>query len=157
MVTYYRSKLQQSLSGTGKMLAVGLSKENVEPYIKDYKKTVSVAAINSFDSLTLAGNENDLDAIAEVLVKEEIFCKKLHVEIPFHSPYMDPIKEELITRLVSLAPNNARVSLYSTVYGKQVNGTELNNEYWWLNVREPFILPNRLMDWLKMGTIHLLK
>ena len=134
-IIIHRSRLQQTASGAGKMIAVGLSADEVEPIIAPYCDQVSIAAVNSPHSLTLSGNETCLAELAKKLEKKEVFCKFLQVQIPFHSPYMDPIKSELLKSLKNIKPNTTALPLYSTARGCIVKGPELDSAYWWENVR----------------------
>lgn len=136
-VIYHRSRLQQTTAGQGTMLAVGLSAADVAPYLTDYQDRVSIGAINSPTSLTLAGDEEALRAIAGTLDTQKVFNRFLQVEVPYHSPQMDPIREELIESLQTLAPQSATTSLYSTVTGDLIDGSTLTGDYWWQNVRKP--------------------
>jgi hybrid polyketide synthase/nonribosomal peptide synthetase FtdB len=130
-----RSRLQHTVSGTGKMVAIGLSASEVEPLVKSYGDKISIAAINSPRSIAVAGDEEALREFIKPLQQQGVFCKFLQVQIPFHSAYMEPIKEDLLKALHDIKPNKAKIPLYSTALGEVVDGTELNAAYWWQNVR----------------------
>jgi acyl transferase domain-containing protein/NADPH:quinone reductase-like Zn-dependent oxidoreductase/NADP-dependent 3-hydroxy acid dehydrogenase YdfG/acyl carrier protein len=146
LVSYYRSKLQQTTSGTGKMLAVGLSEKAVQPYLVGQ---ISVAAINSPNSVTLAGNEDDLMQISDMLEAEKIFNKMLTVEVPYHSYLMEPIKEELFEKLASVKPRATKIPLYSTVTGQLIDGETLDAAYWWQNVRQSVRFSDTMIQMLE--------
>lgn len=133
-ISFNRSRCQQLLAGKGGMLAVGLSEEDIREYIEDYKSTVSIAAINSVKSITLSGNMDSLKEIADELEKKMIFNKFLRVNIPYHSLYMNEIKEDLLKSLGNLHPQKAKVKLYTTAEGEISDGTDLDENYWWKNV-----------------------
>ncbi|XLS30264.1 SDR family NAD(P)-dependent oxidoreductase [Flavobacteriaceae bacterium M23B6Z8] len=135
LVSYHRSRLQHTTAGTGGMLAVGLSEEELEDILRDFDE-VSIAAINSDNAVTLAGEHESLDELASIFEKMKVFNRKLEVEVPYHSPMMDPIKEELLNSLESLQGQKTHIDLYSTVTGEKIDGEEINNMYWWRNVRE---------------------
>ncbi len=135
LVSYHRSRLQQTTAGLGGMLAVGLSEADVAPYLRG-RDGVSVAAINSFSAVTLSGDRPELEAIAVELAAAEIFQKFLRVEVAYHSPQMDPIREEILSALSGLAPKAARLPLVSTVSGRRSTGEEWTADYWWRNVRQ---------------------
>lgn len=131
-----RSRLQQRLSGTGKMLAVGLSAAQVQPMLAAYNDQISIAAINSPTAVTLSGDESALFEFTQQLQANNIFHKFLQVKIPFHSGKMEPIQAELLAALKDLQPRQGKTPLYSTVTGELVKGTELDAAYWWRNVRD---------------------
>ncbi|MCK8524321.1 type I polyketide synthase [Aquimarina sp. D1M17] len=135
LVSYHRSRLQHTTSGTGTMLAVGLPEEEIKDTLIDYSD-VSIAAINSPKSVTLAGNEESLKLLQEKYEEMGVFNRMLKVTVPYHSPMMNPIKEELLTSLQKIKGNDTTIDLYSTVTANKISGENINNEYWWRNVRE---------------------
>ncbi len=135
-VIYYRSSLQHRTTGMGKMVAVGISKEEAENAIAGHEDLVSIAGINSPGAVTLAGDETALEKVLQPLRERDVFCKYLRVEVPYHSHYMEPLREELLMALKDLQPQTATIPLYSTVTGEAVDGSELNAGYWWHNVRD---------------------
>ncbi|NEE28264.1 hypothetical protein G3M53_22725, partial [Streptomyces sp. SID7982] len=67
--------LQQTLAGTGTMLAVSLSEDEAERRVRPYRDRVSIAAVNSPTAITLAGDEAALTLLAEELRAEQQFAK----------------------------------------------------------------------------------
>ncbi|WP_327179823.1 amino acid adenylation domain-containing protein [Streptomyces sp. NBC_01335] len=135
-VAVHRSRLQHTLAGAGTMLAVGLPEDEAERRVRPFGPRISVAAVNSPASVTLAGDEAVLTALAESLRAEEVFVKFLAVEVPYHSAAMDRIKDELLDSLADITPRPARVPLYLTGVDGVAEGTELDAGYWWKNVRD---------------------
>jgi len=136
LVSYHRSRLQHTTAGSGGMLAVGLSEEELESILIEYEN-VSIAAINSNKAVTLAGEQESLDELAEKFKHMGVFNKMLDVVVPYHSPMMNPIKDDLLESLKSLKGNETTIDLYSTVTGEKLSGEQISNSYWWKNVREP--------------------
>jgi acyl transferase domain-containing protein len=136
LVAYHRARLQATTAGSGGMLAVGMSPEQARGLVGDDPR-VDIAAINSASSLTLSGEIDRLDEIAEKLTEDGIFARRLRVEVPYHSRLMDPILDELRAALAGLEPNAPTVPLYSSVTGERVTGPDWTAEYWCANVREP--------------------
>ncbi|MEO5347507.1 MAG: type I polyketide synthase, partial [Magnetococcus sp. YQC-9] len=139
LVSYHRSHLQQRAVGAGRMLAVGLKPDECPPLLAPHAGLVVVAAINSPDSTNLAGDAAALEVIAKELEGRGVFNKFLRVDIPYHSPAMDPLKPELRAALQSLQPRLPTLPLYSTVTGKRVNAADWNADYWCNNLREPVL------------------
>jgi acyl transferase domain-containing protein/acyl carrier protein len=139
-VIFHRSRLQQRTTGQGKMLAVGMSAAQAEVLLREqfsgYSDSVSIAAINSPVSVTLSGDAVTLQCIAAPLEADGVFCRLLPVEIPYHSPRMNPLEAELRKSLRGIHPRTATIPFYSTVTGDQATGKELDAGYWWRNVRE---------------------
>ncbi|MFD7454199.1 amino acid adenylation domain-containing protein [Kitasatospora sp. NPDC059827] len=135
-VVVHRSRLQQKLAGTGGMLAVALSEAEVARRIRPYGEAVSIAAVNSPTSLTLAGATDALADLAAALTVEQVFARALAVEVPYHSARMEPIKAELLEALTDLKARPAQVPLHLTGWEGVGHGPELDAGYWWHNVRD---------------------
>ncbi|MCX6047813.1 MAG: type I polyketide synthase, partial [Chloroflexi bacterium] len=157
LVIYQRSRLQHTTAGLGTMLAVGLSASAVTPYLADYTDVVSIGAINSPTSVTLAGDSAALKAIGAALDAQNIFNRFLQVEVPYHSPQMEPIRAELIASLAPLTPQAATIPLYSTVTGNLIDGATLTGEYWWRNVRQPVRFADAIAHLHHAGSTHFLE
>lgn len=148
---YYRSKLQQKTANQGKMMAVALSEKKADSIVAYYKDRVSVAAINSPTSLTLSGDSEALEEIFESLEKKDIFCKFLYVNIPYHSPAMDQLKEETYKSLSRIKPMTATTQIYSTVYGDIIDGRDIDAKYWFKNMRNSVRFSDAINKILKNG------
>jgi acyl transferase domain-containing protein len=135
-VCFHRSQLQATCKGQGAMLAVGMTKEQASVYVDACEGRVSIAAVNGPTNLTIAGESADIDAIASQLNAAEIFHRKLEVEVPYHSPLMEPIMQPLATALRSVQPSVPSIPLYSTVTGARVEGVSYGADYWPLNIRQ---------------------
>ena len=134
-VSYYRSSLQQRTSGSGRMLAVGMTPEMVDQAMRDAGPLVSVAAINGPTAVTLSGDATILESMASQLETFEVFHRFLSVNVPYHSHFMDPLRDDLLAGLGDLRPQSACIPLYSTVTGTRVDGSGSDADYWWQNVR----------------------
>ena len=151
-VIYQRSRLQHTTEGSGKMLAVALTEEALQPYLIGFESQVSIAAINSEDALTLSGDEAALSTIAETLDLEGIFSRFLKVGVPYHSQMMDQLKEPLIAALQGIQVNSPKILLYSTVSGKLTQDGDWEAEYWPRNVREPVLFKAAIDSIAKIET-----
>lgn len=150
-VSYHRSRLQQKMAGQGgAMLAVGLPEREALKAIAGCQ-AVSVAAVNSFNAVTLSGDKAELDQVAAALEAQGVFNKFLRVEVAYHSPQMDPLRTELAECLAGLAPSEPCVPLYSTAYGAEVPGSSWDAEYWWVNVRESVRFADAMRELLNAG------
>ncbi|MEU5694390.1 amino acid adenylation domain-containing protein [Actinosynnema sp. NPDC020468] len=134
-VVLHRSRLQQKLVGTGTMLAAGLTEDAASALVEPYGDRMSVAAVNSPGAVTLAGDEDALAEVRDRLTADGVFAKFLTVRVPYHSPRMDLIKDELLTALADLKGAEATVPLYLTGRAGRAVGPELDGAYWWDNVR----------------------
>ncbi|MFC0191748.1 type I polyketide synthase [Aureimonas pseudogalii] len=140
LVSYHRSRLQQTTAGTGTMLAVGLSQADAQARIAPYDGRVSIGAVNGAQAITLSGESAALDEIAQALEAASVFHRFLRVEVPYHSPQMDVLKAPLAQALDGLRPTSPRIPLYSTVTGARFGADERHDaDYWFRNVRAPVL------------------
>lgn len=135
-VVLNRSRLQHRTEGQGRMLAVGVTEDQARTYVSGLEELISIAAVNSPSSVTLAGDPEELARLEARLTAEGTFARFLQVPVPYHSPKMDPLREELLASLQALRPARSAIPYYSTIQGKLVEGPELGPEYWWHNVRD---------------------
>lgn len=135
-VVFHRGHSMAMAPATGRMLAAGLSADQAEEIASRYPGEVSVAAVNSPDSVTFSGEAMPLTEIAQSLESRGVFNRFLQVNYAFHSHHLDPVKNELLGALGNIETNPAQLKLFSTVTGKIATGDDFGAEYWWRNVRE---------------------
>jgi acyl transferase domain-containing protein/aryl carrier-like protein len=150
-VIYHRSRLQQTTSGLGRMLAVGMTSETLNQAVHDAGNRVSIAAINSPSTVTLVGDAAVLEDMAQQLQTFQVFHRFLVGKVPYHSHYMDPLREELLASLADLKPRSASVPLYSTVTGTRIDGRRVDAQYWWQNVRATVLFASALSQMIQDG------
>ncbi len=139
-LTYHRSHLQQTVAGQGTMLAVGLSAQAVISYLNGYTDRISIAAINSPASVTVAGDPTALEQLSATLTSQGVFNRPLQVKVAYHSYQMAPLKAEFLHNLTDLTANSPQLPLYSTVTGALVSSREQEPEYWGQNFEAPVLL-----------------
>lgn len=150
-ITYYRSQLQQQTVGRGKMLAVQLSQQEIIPYLEGLKDVVSIAAVNSLDSITLAGDSQVLESLSDKLTADGCFNRILKVDVAYHSYQMDYLASEFLEKLNTLSPHTPLVPLYSTVTKKQVLSGIQDSKYWWKNLRNTVYFSDSLAQMIRDG------
>ena len=138
-VIYERSVHQASTRGIGCMAAVELGEGEMTSILGSLGLTgqLVIAAINSSNGVTVAGNEAAMSRLGAALARRRVGFKRLALDYAFHSEAMDPIRAGLIRSLSHLSSESSQIPLYSTVTGALEEGTGLNADYWWYNVREP--------------------
>ncbi|MTE15996.1 SDR family NAD(P)-dependent oxidoreductase [Nocardia aurantiaca] len=151
LVSYHRARLQATTAGSGGMLAIGLAQAAALALIEG-DELVSIAAINSPSAVTLAGQEQRLDEIAESLTAQGVFARRLQVEVPYHSYLMDPILDELRSALADLELADPRIPLWSTVTGARVTAGDWDAEYWCANVRQPVRFADAITELVGAGS-----
>lgn len=158
-VIYHRSRLQQRTSGRGRMLAVGLSAESLAQTIdgaalEEIGRRVSIAAINGPSAITIAGDNGVLDDIASQLDDVNVFNRFLTVKVPYHTHYMDTVRDDLYIALEGLSSEAASIPLYSTVTGERLDGYSSGAAYWWQNTRATVLFEPTVRRMLEDGYTH---
>lgn len=149
-VIHHRSKLQHLTAGQGKMAALGLGYDAASDYVATVPNVV-VAGDNGPDASTIAGSAEELEKLAARAAQDGIDLRMLRLDYAFHSPAMDPIEKPLIEALGDIAPKTGSGTFLSTVTGDGLDGTALDAEYWWRNVREPVLFRQAIGKALDAG------
>ena len=134
---FHRGRLLHRATGTGTMLAAGISEAEAAGLMAEHRGRVSLAAVNSPTSITLSGEAGALEQIADALEAQERFCRLLPVEVPYHGPQMEAIREELLDVLAGLSPASPTVPIVSARTGTWAGAEPFDADYWWRNVRQP--------------------
>lgn len=158
-VIYHRSRLQQRTTGQGRMLAVGLDAETLmqtidEKLLDEFGRRVSVAAINSPSAVTVAGDGDVLEDIARRLDEAQIFHRYLAVKVPYHTHYMEAVKDDLLAAFTGLSSKAATLPLYSTVTGELLDRYDAGAAYWWQNTRATVLFEPAMRRMLDDGHTH---
>lgn len=84
IVAYYRGQVTKGQFRPGGMLAIGMGLKAVTPYLIE---GVVVACINSGSSVTLSGDKEQINKIADRITNEQpdIFVRRLKVGVAYHS------------------------------------------------------------------------
>jgi acyl transferase domain-containing protein/acyl carrier protein/NADP-dependent 3-hydroxy acid dehydrogenase YdfG len=158
-VIYHRSRLQQRTSGQGRMLAVGLDTEALMRTIEgkpldELGQRLSVAAINGPSAVTVAGDGDLLADMARQLDEAEVFHRYLPGRVPYHTHYMDAVKDDLLSALSGVSSTAAALPLYSTVTGERLDGYSSGAAYWWQNTRATVLFEPAIRRMLEDGYTH---
>lgn len=148
-----RSAAQGLTRGTGRMAAMGCGPEETLEILKEHALDTSIelAGVNSRKSVSLAGALPALQEMETIAEEKGFFYRILDLDYAFHSRYMDPVKDRLLTSLESLRPAHTSIPMYSTVTGKKIDGREFTAQYWWDNVRQPVAFGDALSLMIEDG------
>lgn len=124
------------------MMAVGLSEDETKKYLQRYSEThVSIACCNSPSSVTLSGNQTALADLESVFKADQVFARRLAVEVAYHSPYMKAISGDYAQSLQNIRPLTSEspsgTVMISTVKSAPIQATDLGPEYWVQNMVSP--------------------
>lgn len=150
-VIFHRGRCMECAPTRGRMLAVGLSREEAEHVVNASAGQIFLAAVNSPTSISLSGEPEVLEALAQDLQKRQVFNRFLQVNYAFHSAQMDGVREPLLEALRDIRPRQTRIPFFSTVTGQLVEGPELTGDYWWRNVRQTVLFTEAMDHLIEKG------
>ncbi|MBW4716727.1 SDR family NAD(P)-dependent oxidoreductase, partial [Saccharothrix sp. SC076] len=119
-----RGRLMHRARSGGVMIAVQAAEED----LGDLPAGVALAAVNSPDSVVLAGDEDAVTAFAARFDR----TRRLRVSHAFHSPHMDDVLDEFRAVAATVTHHAARVPVISTVTGEVL---EADAEHWVRQIR----------------------
>ncbi|KAL7755590.1 hypothetical protein ACKLNR_014688 [Fusarium oxysporum f. sp. zingiberi] len=167
-VAYLRGQTVSSNKQKGAMLAVGLGRDKILPYLQDKQETIKVAAINSPDSITLSGDICAIDEISTILTKEEIFNRPLRTGgNAYHSHHMQAISEsyrnalshqlERTTALYAVDKDHRypQVRWVSSVRPDEPIPDKITPSYWKDNLESPVRFSDAVNNLLNVKTSHI--
>ncbi|PQE13570.1 polyketide synthase protein [Rutstroemia sp. NJR-2017a BVV2] len=144
---FYRGLGVGTLTVTGKMLAVGATPEEIQPYLVE---GLQIACFNSPSSLTLSGDTEPAVKALESLKADNVFVRELRTGgRAYHSHHMKLIGDEYENRLTSvlshsnlkpLSSSNERgtpVFFSSVKAEKMPDGFKPGPSYWRENLESP--------------------
>lgn len=135
LVIHY-SRLQASTDIRGTMAMVGLGTNDLLSW-GPLPPDIAIAGENSPSSVVLSGLRESLDPLLSKLQADSIFARFIDVNVAAHSVSIDPIMGELHSELLSLRPKPAHTPMISTLWAREVVGSELDAGYWPQNLRQP--------------------
>lgn len=121
-IVYTRGALttafQKIVDRRGGMLAVGLSRKEVQPYIEMLKEgEVVIACVNSPSSVTISGDLPAIEELEALLSKRNIFARRLRVDAAYHSHHMLGIAEayfDALSQVLYETPDFRSEVIYSS-------------------------------------------
>ncbi|KAK2801278.1 Type I Iterative PKS [Onygenales sp. PD_10] len=130
----------------GAMLAVGTSQDTVRPILKLLRAGyATIACVNSPSSITVSGDCLAIDELESILQEKHLFCRRLKIDVAYHSDHMDKISEDYLSTIKSIHPEPlTNATFYSSVLGRLVESTELGPEYWVKNLTSPVLFPDAI-------------
>ncbi|MGW3423688.1 type I polyketide synthase [Streptomyces phaeochromogenes] len=130
-----RGQLMQALPPGGAMFSVQATETEAMDLV-DGVDTVAVAAVNDPSSVTLAGAEDAVTRLAEILRGQGRRVRRLRVSHAFHSPLMERMLRDFADVLATLSFRPPDLPVVSNVTGQVANPADLcTPEYWVAHVR----------------------
>jgi acyl transferase domain-containing protein/NADP-dependent 3-hydroxy acid dehydrogenase YdfG/acyl carrier protein len=131
-----RGLVRTEIGTQGAMAAVGLSHEQLMPYVPD-DNSVTIAAFNGPTMHSLSGDAEPMgDVLARIAADyPTAFVRQLKMDFGWHSGQLDPGEAWFRKELGNIAWRVPNIPVISTVTGRLE--TRFDNDYWWENLRQP--------------------
>ncbi|KAL3448148.1 hypothetical protein BJX65DRAFT_317699 [Aspergillus insuetus] len=167
-VAYHRGKLAATLAGKrkGAMLAVGASELQAAAYIETVAvqtartAEIVVACVNSPASVTVSGDEDQIEALQALVEEDGIFARRLQVDVAYHSPHMQQIAAEYARQMGQLELGRPLLAGCCPVMVSSVTTLPVGNlqelcdaAYWVNNLISP-VRFSQALGRLKLGGAH---
>ncbi|KAJ5685228.1 hypothetical protein N7536_007847 [Penicillium majusculum] len=169
VAAYYRGYMVSFNNKRGAMLAVGFGPKKAMEYIReaDVEDRVTVAAINSFDSVTLSGDVDCVEDLSARLSKESIFNRLLrtgglayhsHHMLPFGSAYEEHVNDGL-RHIRSLGVDTTSSKYPFIPWASSVipdkSTTEVTASYWRANLESPVRFTDAVSNLLSLPGLNI--
>ncbi|MBX9258922.1 SDR family NAD(P)-dependent oxidoreductase [Desmonostoc muscorum CCALA 125] len=125
-----RGQLMQQLRSGGEMVSLMASEEQVREVIAPFFNKVSIAAINSSQSIVISGASEDITTICQKLELQGVKTKRLQVSHAFHSPLMTPMLQEFAAVANQVTYNQPQIPIISNVTGQLADENIATADYW---------------------------
>ncbi|GIF04574.1 type I polyketide synthase [Actinoplanes siamensis] len=130
-----RSKAMAALGGDGGMSSVSAPLDWVRERLAPWSGRLSVAAQNGPASVVISGELAALEEFAELAAGEGVRVRRVKVDVPGHSHYLEPLRDGLLADIAGVTSQESAVKLYSTVTGALFDTRGLNPDHWYANLR----------------------
>ncbi|WP_405976483.1 condensation domain-containing protein [Streptomyces sp. NBC_00988] len=137
LVHHYSDQQRRVAGPTCGMAAFELSAADLTPHLRT---GVSIAARNGPRTTILAGERSVLEAIVAELQDRDVLCAMVRVDLPAHSPAIDPIMADLEAAVGTLTPKPGRIPMVSSVTGEELDWQRATAGYFAGNLRHPVLL-----------------
>ncbi|MFZ2176738.1 MAG: SDR family NAD(P)-dependent oxidoreductase [Rhodococcus sp. (in: high G+C Gram-positive bacteria)] len=136
LVVAARSKvIAASARRGGGMASVALPPDVVRAKIEPWAGAVEVAAINGPSATVLSGAVDALDTLVGQWQGDGVQARRIAVEYASHCADVSVLREPILEALDSITPRRSRIPFYSAVTGGALEGTALDADYWYRNLR----------------------
>ncbi|GAA2130984.1 hypothetical protein GCM10009727_23200 [Actinomadura napierensis] len=127
-----RSRALTALAGTGTMAAIHTAPDQLTELLPD---DIAIGAINGPATTIVAGPEDAITTLLDHCEQHQIKTRRIDVDYASHSPAIEAIADQITTAANGIQPQATIATIYSTVTGQPIEGTELDGRYWYDNIR----------------------
>ncbi|MBC3841098.1 acyltransferase domain-containing protein [Streptacidiphilus sp. 4-A2] len=145
-----RSQALHIITGHGGMASLPLDADRTRALLARWDGRLHIAAHNSPHTTVIAGDATALDELLEHLTTQDIRARRIDVDYASHTPHVEAIKDHLAQALAPITPAPATSPLLHR-HRHPTDGTQLNADYWYTNLRQPVQLTTAVRAALNDG------
>lgn len=131
-----RGRLMQELPGDGEMMTVFAEEARVAPLIAPYAAEVSIAAVNSPETVVISGRREAVLEVSQKLKAEKIRVRPLNINRAAHSPLVEPMIPAIAQTSAGMHFSPPQIEFFSAVSGNVVNDELTHPDYWQRHLRQ---------------------
>ena len=132
-----RGQLMQEMAPPGQMVAVLGREAEVRQLLAPYVEQLSLAAINTPQSLVIAGSPTAIHGAEQLLRHASIETRPLKIYVASHSPLMEPILAQFAAVAKTITYHRPQLPVISNVTGTLADEELTTPAYWVRHLREP--------------------
>ncbi|MER5555945.1 type I polyketide synthase, partial [Streptomyces sp. NPDC002793] len=136
-VVVLRSRALARLAGRGGMVSLPVSAERARELMSPWDDHISVAAVNGPGATVVSGTPDALDELLRHCEEQDVRARRVAVDYASHSAQVEELREHLLEALAPVLPRTGTTTFVSSVTGTAHDGTALDADYWYRNLREP--------------------
>ena len=136
-ITWRHCELMAKIIGKGVLLHIGLSAAEVKQRLESEPSEIWIAAMNSPSATVVTGAADILAPLIRQLENKSVFCRILRINIPYHSPVVEPFINDLYNGICNLKTNPPHIPIYSTLRGGLALSDDFGARYWPEHIRQP--------------------
>lgn len=126
-------------------MSVGLPEVEIRTYLEQVtnrfgENGIAIGCMNSPKNVTITGREDQIDMLRDLMDEKSIFARKLLVNVPYHSRYLESIAAEYLDLMGELSSQQVMKppTMISSVTADVVAADELcSGQYWVRNLVSP--------------------
>ncbi|MFF3554924.1 type I polyketide synthase [Streptomyces tsukubensis] len=135
-VVALRSRTLAALAGRGGMLSIAEPADAVRARIAGFGDRLSVAAVNGPSATVVSGEPDALQELQDAC-GDAVRTRMIPVDYASHGPQVDALRDDILTALTGITPQEARIPMVSAMSGQWLTGPEMDASYWYASLREP--------------------
>jgi acyl transferase domain-containing protein/SAM-dependent methyltransferase len=131
-----RGRLMQELPEDGEMVTVFAEEERVAPIVGPFTADVSIAAVNSPETLVISGRRASVLEILDIFKAHKIRARRLNISRAAHSPMVESMIPAIARTSAGIDFSLPQIEFFSSVTGKLVSDELTRPEYWQRHLRQ---------------------